>query len=174
MCVCAIDARHQLSEGQRRRVQIFSCLLAPFELLLLDEVTSCLDALYREDLLAYLKRESERRSATIIYTTHILDGMDDWANDLVYLERGEVRHRLQHSELQNAAGVRGRSRTHNRLLVALNCSSVIVLQWMRESKERDLAILEDESGSEAHHRVSTRYDAQLGGFAAGRLLHSEN
>eukprot|EP01138_Halocafeteria_seosinensis_P004970 gb/GECG01005082.1/.p1 GENE.gb/GECG01005082.1/~~gb/GECG01005082.1/.p1 ORF type:complete len:243 (+),score=28.59 gb/GECG01005082.1/:1-729(+) len=46
---------HQLSDGQRRRVQIFLQLLRPSEILLLDEITTDLDVLARQDFLEYLK-----------------------------------------------------------------------------------------------------------------------
>ena len=69
---------HQLSDGQRRRVQIMMGLLRPFKILLLDEVTTSLDVCVRQDLLRWLVRESEERGATIIYATHIFDGLDDW------------------------------------------------------------------------------------------------
>ncbi len=49
---------HQVSDGQRRRVQIFIGLIRPFKILLLDEVTTSLDVVVRMDLLAYLKKES--------------------------------------------------------------------------------------------------------------------
>ena len=52
---------HQVSDGQRRRVQIFIGLLRPFKILLLDEVTVSLDVVVRMDLLRYLKKESEER-----------------------------------------------------------------------------------------------------------------
>ena len=76
---------HQLSDGQRRRVQIFMALIRPFKVLLLDEVTTSLDVCVRQDLLRWLIRESEERDATIIYATHIFDGLDDWATHLYYL-----------------------------------------------------------------------------------------
>jgi CCR4-NOT complex subunit CAF16 len=66
---------HQLSDGQRRRVQIFMGLLRPFKVLLLDEVTTSLDVCVRQDLLQWLVRESDERGATIIYATHIFDGL---------------------------------------------------------------------------------------------------
>lgn len=71
---------HQLSDGQRRRVQIMMGLLRPFQILLLDEVTTSLDVCVRQDLLRWLVRESEERGATIIYATHIFDGLDDWVS----------------------------------------------------------------------------------------------
>jgi CCR4-NOT complex subunit CAF16 len=79
---------HQVSDGQRRRVQIYLALLRPFKILLLDEVTVSLDVIVRMDLLAFLKKESESRNATIIYATHIFDGLDDWPTHLHYLKWG--------------------------------------------------------------------------------------
>jgi CCR4-NOT complex subunit CAF16 len=76
---------HQVSDGQRRRVQIFIGLLRPFKVLFLDEVTVSLDVIVRQDLLQWLKEESVRRQATIIYATHIFDGLDDWPTHLQYL-----------------------------------------------------------------------------------------
>jgi CCR4-NOT complex subunit CAF16 len=99
---------HQVSDGQRRRVQVQSCeiiveltckhlltvmlhnqiflgLIRPFKILLLDEVTVSLDVVVRQDLLRYLRRESEQRGATILYATHIFDGLDDWPTHLHYL-----------------------------------------------------------------------------------------
>lgn len=76
---------HQVSDGQRRRVQIMIGLLRPFKILLLDEVTVSLDVVVRVDLLNWLRMESERRGATIIYATHIFDGLDDWPTHLHYL-----------------------------------------------------------------------------------------
>jgi CCR4-NOT complex subunit CAF16 len=65
---------HKVSDGQRRRVQICMGLLRPFKFLLLDEITVDLDVLARADLLKFLRKECEERSATIIYATHIFDG----------------------------------------------------------------------------------------------------
>jgi len=76
---------HQVSDGQRRRVQIFIGLIRPFRILLLDEVTVSLDVVVRQDLLRWLKQESENRKATIIYATHIFDGLDDWPTHVHYL-----------------------------------------------------------------------------------------
>lgn len=80
----------RVSDGQRRRVQILLGLLRPVELLLLDEVTTDLDVLARADLLAFLRRESEERGTTILYATHILEGLEDWASHLAFLDRGRI------------------------------------------------------------------------------------
>lgn len=74
---------HRSSDGQRRRVQICMGLLKPFKVLLLDEITVDLDVLARADLLKFLIKECEERGATIIYATHIFDGLENWPSHLV-------------------------------------------------------------------------------------------
>jgi CCR4-NOT complex subunit CAF16 len=68
---------HRVSEGQRRRVQLLLALRRPVKLLLLDEVTSHLDVVARADLLQWLKIRRQSQAMTLIYTTHILDGLGD-------------------------------------------------------------------------------------------------
>ncbi|XP_031119737.1 ABC transporter I family member 20 [Ipomoea triloba] len=82
---------HKASDGQRRRVQICMGLLKPFTVLLLDEITVDLDVLARADLLRFLKKECEDRGATIIYATHIFDGLEDWPSHIVYVAHGRLQ-----------------------------------------------------------------------------------
>jgi CCR4-NOT complex subunit CAF16 len=84
---------HAVSDGQRRRVQLLLGLLRPRELLLLDEITTDLDLIARQDLLAFLREETERPGeppTTILYATHIFDTLDRWATDLLYLVAGTI------------------------------------------------------------------------------------
>lgn len=74
-----------LSDGQRRRVQLFVGLLVPYDVVLLDEVTALLDVLCRRDLLAFLRAESEQRRCTVLIATHVFDGLDGWPTHLCYL-----------------------------------------------------------------------------------------
>lgn len=82
---------HQVSDGQRRRVQILLDLERTLRVVLLDEVTADLDVLARSDLLAFLREESESRATTIVYASHVLDGLDRWATHLLFLSPGRVR-----------------------------------------------------------------------------------
>ena len=82
---------HRVSDGQRRRVQILLGLLRPSELLLLDEVTTDLDVIARADLLAFLRDESQAQGLTILYATHIFDGLDVWATHVAHLAHGRIR-----------------------------------------------------------------------------------
>jgi len=82
---------HAVSDGQRRRVQLLMGLVHPRKVLLLDEVTTDLDLLARQDLLAFLREESEQRGTTILYATHILDSLERWATHVCYLVAGRIR-----------------------------------------------------------------------------------
>lgn len=44
------------------------CCCAPAEL----------DVITRQDFLAYLKSVSDAEGVTVVYATHIFDGLDDW------------------------------------------------------------------------------------------------
>jgi CCR4-NOT complex subunit CAF16 len=80
----------QVSDGQRRRVQIMLNLLQPVDLMLLDEVTTDLDVVTRMDFMAYLQKECATRGTTIVYATHIFDGMDRWPTHIAYLTAGNL------------------------------------------------------------------------------------
>lgn len=90
LCIDEHWRMHQLSDGQRRRVQIFLQLLRPCKLLLLDEITTDLDVITRNDFLAYLKQDSETYGTTVIYATHIFGGLDEWGTHIMYLAGGKV------------------------------------------------------------------------------------
>ena len=80
----------RVSDGQRRRVQICMGLLKPYSVLLLDEITVDLDIVGRLDLLEFFEQEGDERGCTIIYATHIFDGIEPWVTHFAYLENGEL------------------------------------------------------------------------------------
>jgi CCR4-NOT complex subunit CAF16 len=82
---------NRVSDGQRRRVQLLLDLERPLRVILLDEVTAELDVLSRADLLRFLREESEQRAVTIIYASHVLEGLAAWATHLAFLSPGRLR-----------------------------------------------------------------------------------
>ncbi len=116
----------RVSDGQRRRVQLLLALRRPARLLLLDEVTSHLDLVARADLLAWLRRESEKQGLTIIYATHILDGLQagGWGTHLFFL-RHEGPARV--TELAKMPELRGKKPKHTLLS---RCES-----WIRKDSK---------------------------------------
>jgi len=81
---------HNISDGERRRVQLCFGLMVPWDVLLLDEVTVDLDVLVRDDLLKFLKADSEERGATILYATHIFDGLNDFPTHIAHMRFGAL------------------------------------------------------------------------------------
>lgn len=91
---------HKVSDGQRRRVQVCMGLLRPFKVLLLDEITVDLDVLARADLLSFLLSECQHRGATIIYATHIFDGLETWPSHIAYIAQGTLQFAKPLSDIE--------------------------------------------------------------------------
>jgi CCR4-NOT complex subunit CAF16 len=80
---------NSISEGQRKRVQLYLNLLQPFKVCLLDEITVNLDLLVKDKFMKYLKKEIDERKCCVIYVTHIFDGLEEWATQLIYLKKNK-------------------------------------------------------------------------------------
>jgi CCR4-NOT complex subunit CAF16 len=102
---------NRISSGQRRRVQILLNLVYAHEVILLDEVTADLDVIARADLLAFLKADSESLRTTVLYATHVLDGLEDWATHLLYIREGRVARYARLEEIEELAELRRRGET---------------------------------------------------------------
>lgn len=87
-----------LSDGQKRRVQLCMGLLKPFKVLLLDEVTVDLDVVARDKLFQFLDHETKTRQCCVLYATHIFDGLSNWADDIVHISDGRIRAKLNASD----------------------------------------------------------------------------
>ena len=110
----------KVSDGQRRRVQICMGLLKEYRVLLLDEITVDLDLVGRLDLLAFFKRECEERGATIVYATHIFDGLEPWATHLAYVGNGGFERQ---GAVADFPELRGQKLLH------------VVEGWLRKSRD---------------------------------------
>lgn len=89
---------HQLSDGQKRRVQLTMGLLKPWRVLLLDEVTVDLDVIARSRLLHFLKMETETRKCSVIYATHIFDGLATWPDKIIHVKSGHIVDELNYKK----------------------------------------------------------------------------
>ncbi|GJP36498.1 hypothetical protein CLOM_g3060 [Closterium sp. NIES-68] len=128
---------HRVSDGQRRRVQICMGLLRPFQVLLLDEVTVDLDVVARMDLLAFFQQECEERGATVVYATHIFDGLESWASHLAFISSGKLQ-RLesveQCSQLPLSAHLT--AMIHEASVLQQPSLLEMVEPWLREDKAK--------------------------------------
>ena len=134
---------HMVSDGQRRRVQLFLGLLRPYKILLMDEVTISLDALVRWNILNWIKRDCLERNALCIYATHIFDGMNEWSTHLIYVNK------------QGKIDFNGKSDFD---------IYPKFLEWLREEEVRDAEL------ADAQHIRTVSSQNSAGGYAHGRLL----
>jgi CCR4-NOT complex subunit CAF16 len=144
---------HRLSDGQRRRVQLFLALLRPSQLIVLDEVLGMLDIISRENVLAFLKEETETRQATVLLATHIFDGTDVWASHVLYVRRGSVGY---YGPIEQC--------TKSRSLPMYKT----VENWLREELAEDDRV-EREAVAEGGEFDLANAQNRAGGYAAGRL-----
>ena len=154
---------HQLSDGQRRRVQIMIGLVRPFKILLLDEITTSLDVCVRQDLLQWLVKESEERGATILYATHIFDGLDEWASDLFYLNnKGECGWQGRMEELELYQQLQRDNHPAKMLAIADH--------WLRKELNEQRAKNQYEK---AQYAMALDPTDRQGGYASGRNIPME-
>lgn len=87
---------HRLSDGQKRRVQLTMGLLKPWKVLLLDEVTVDLDVVARSKLLDFLEKETRTRRCSVVYATHIFDGLSHWPDRVIHIKGGKIVQELDY------------------------------------------------------------------------------
>lgn len=150
---------HEVSDGQRRRVQIVLGLMEPWDVLLLDEVTVDLDVIARADLLAFLKDETETRGATIVYATHIFDGISSWATHVAHITDGTVdfvRHvDFDFPEFEALKSSRSVSASTPTKMSAMQDSMLLTIVdgWLRKDREA-----EKRKGPQTEEKPKTKWD----------------
>ena len=92
---------HQVSDGQRKKVQIMLALLKPFKLLIIDEFLNELDIVIRDKLFNYINKELNMRNGALIYATHIFDNLEKWMNKVVYISNGVCEDKVNMNEFNN-------------------------------------------------------------------------
>jgi CCR4-NOT complex subunit CAF16 len=115
---------HQVSDGQRRRVQLLLDLERRLSVILLDEVTAELDVLSRADLLRFLRAESDDAGVTVVYASHVLEGLGAWATHLAFLSPGRLRCFLPMAAVDQLGEQPGES------------LHTLCERWMREDRRR--------------------------------------
>lgn len=132
---------HRLSDGQKRRVQLVMGLLKPWRVLLLDEVTVDLDVIARSRLLEFLKWETQNRKCSVVYATHIFDGLAAWPDYVIHMQSGKIVARLDYKndvkfrnakEDSEANGKVAINEEQNKIdIVRLNSLHPLAIEWLK-------------------------------------------
>ena len=90
-----------LSGGQRQRIAFARMLIRQPKILLLDEVTSSLDAVSEQKVFSTIKKLFHRH--TVIYVTHKLSQAQP-ADRIVVMSHGKIKEKGNHSDLMKKQG----------------------------------------------------------------------
>ena len=80
---------YMLSQGQQRRLAVFSMIAGNQKILLLDEPTYGQDLQSTENIMRLLNNKVEQDGLTVIFITHDEELADKWADDIFKIEDGK-------------------------------------------------------------------------------------
>ena len=80
----------ELSNGMKVKYLLSLALSHHAKLLILDEPTSGLDPVSRDELLHIFKRITADKARAILFSTHITSDLDRCADDITYIQNGNV------------------------------------------------------------------------------------
>ena len=83
-------AYKDLSKGQKKQFELIMALSHHPKLLIMDEPTSSLDPLIRNDFLELMQRHMELDNMTVFYSTHITTDLDKAADYIVMIYNGNI------------------------------------------------------------------------------------
>lgn len=94
----------ELSLGQRMRADLGLMLLHNPELIFLDEPTLGLDVLAKRQMIEFLKHINKVEGTTIVVTSHDMDDLEEMAQRIVLLSRGEIAFDGSFAKLRELTG----------------------------------------------------------------------
>jgi len=174
---------NQVSDGQRKKVQIMIKLLKPFQVCIIDEFAADLDILSRSHFFDYLARECEERSASVVYATHIYDLADTWASHIAFMKLDRVLspiHKLDELDAYKEVLARsGDQRAMCPMYVLVmeelrrqyRESNLVVEDYKNGNNDQDLmdVIMSEQCNEGAGNRFDTEREKDQNNWTAGRL-----
>jgi peptide/nickel transport system ATP-binding protein len=81
---------HELSGGQKQRVMIAMAVVSRPDILIADEPTTALDVTVQKSIIQLLRDLQQKYSMAILFITHDLGLVSDFANDLLVMNNGKI------------------------------------------------------------------------------------
>lgn len=95
----------KFSTGMRVKLEFAAALSHNAKLLILDEATSGLDPVVRDEILELLREFTEEDDRAVLMSSHITSDLDKIADYIAYIHEGEVLFVKTYDELRNDYGI---------------------------------------------------------------------
>ncbi len=143
-----------LSGGQKQTVVIMRALLHDPPLIFLDEPTKGLDPIIARRIRAFLKRYAHERGKSLLLTSHVLSEVDELADRVALIQRGNIRVTGTSQELKLALGAPEFIELEKARIPALTLQRLLSLPIVRCQLEREpgwisLGVDDSMAGAEA-------------------------
>ncbi|GAB7126314.1 ABC transporter ATP-binding protein [Silvimonas sp. JCM 19000] len=93
---------HELSGGQQQRVMIAMAIACEPKLLIADEPTTALDVTIQKQILQLLADLQKKHGMSVLFITHDLGLVGEFADDVVVMRHGEIREAGTVEQIFNA------------------------------------------------------------------------
>ncbi|MDI3536810.1 MAG: type transport system ATP-binding protein [Eubacteriaceae bacterium] len=87
------------SKGMKNKLMLSTALAHEAKFLVLDEITSGLDPVIRNEILYTLQNYVKKNNATVLFSTHITSDIEKIADQVAFLHRGKLVFQKNLSEL---------------------------------------------------------------------------
>lgn len=112
----------KFSRGMKMKLEFAIAFSHDARLLILDEATSGLDPIVRDDVLSMIRTFTEEEDHTVLMSSHITSDLDKIADYIAYIHEGRLVFMKSCEEIQEDHGVIHAGKD---LLTALNSEDVI-------------------------------------------------
>lgn len=95
----------KFSKGMKMKLEFAIAFSHKPRLLILDEATSGLDPVFRDEILELIREFTEEEDHTVVISSHITSDLDKVADYIAFLHEGKLQFVKSYDELQNDYGV---------------------------------------------------------------------
>lgn len=95
----------KFSKGMKMKLEFAIAFSHKPRLLILDEATSGLDPVFRDEILELIRKFTEEEDHTVVISSHITSDLDKVADYIAFLHEGKLQFVKSYDELQNDYGV---------------------------------------------------------------------
>lgn len=95
----------KFSKGMKMKLEFAIAFSHKPRLLILDEATSGLDPVFRDEILELIREFTEEENHTVVISSHITSDLDKVADYIAFLHEGKLQFVKSYDELQNDYGV---------------------------------------------------------------------